>query len=279
MPETQTENALAAAILVMPASAPKDGLNKHSAYRYATADSIYATARSHLAEQGLTVYQQEVKFEFFDGPESKDGKTSRWIKAEYVLGFQHSLISIPEVLENVTVFAQLVNAQTAAAVRTFALKYWLRGKLLLATGDLGEDLDDSDTPAVPPKAESKSKGASEKQKGKTAKGKSEEPEKGKWAVAPKEKMIIMTVEFSSDLEKARSLWKFVSNLVRPDQKRTEQQKADLREVIDNSNDMIGEVLDGVGHEDSYKLLCDRIGASNIYEDIYDDDATPDDAIE
>ena len=128
----------------------------HAGYDYASADALYQIARAELAAVGLAPWQDELEIELIP-PEGSQKKG--WIRARYAMALTPDgrKPGAGEV-EHITVMSQATGAQAFAAIRTFALKYWLRGKLLLATG---EQLDDVDAmPKEPPPMKSKSKSKS-----------------------------------------------------------------------------------------------------------------------
>ena len=134
-------NHLAAAIDAMPGAVPKDSRNKHAGYDYASADSIYLSVRNHLAKSGLSVWQDEESVEVV-GKVSKEEVA--WVRATYKMALIKGATATQSEMdgaEKVTVMTPVRNAQAFAAIRTYALKYWIRGKCLLAIGDVEEDID------------------------------------------------------------------------------------------------------------------------------------------
>ena len=149
MPEeekvTPITNRVAAVMAASPDNAPKDAENTFKHFRYASADSIYRTVRKALAEAGLSIWFSEVKFEL-----KEMTKGGNWIFMEYEAGFSEDG-KRPEVLERVTQACQFTGQESFGAIRTFAQKYWLRGKLLLSTGEPDLDADVGKEP--PPKVD------------------------------------------------------------------------------------------------------------------------------
>ena len=132
---------LAEALAGMDGHAKRDCRNQHGGYDYASADSIFACVRLPLAKVGLAIWQQQVELEFIDVP-GKGDKPSRWMKATYEFALTPDGQAPAEgEAERVTVGCQLLGAQSFGAIRTYALKYWLRGKCLISTGDRAEDID------------------------------------------------------------------------------------------------------------------------------------------
>ena len=139
---------LTAALLDMPAAIPKDATNTFAGYDYASADSLFAAIRPGLAKNGLAVYQNEVESETFR-TEGKDGKTVLWQRAVYDFGITPGGVA-PEHPERMTQYCQVTGAQSSGAIRTYALKYYLRAKCLLATGETDVDAMPSEAPPSAP---------------------------------------------------------------------------------------------------------------------------------
>ena len=121
----------------------KDLRNDHAGYEYASADAIYKHVRDPLLATGLLPYQTELSKIWHERG------SAWWLEVEYGLALTTG--GVPPAhdgLERVTVLVRVMGSQSLGAARTYALKYWLRGKLLLATGDQAEDLDAA--PAEPP---------------------------------------------------------------------------------------------------------------------------------
>ena len=144
-PEQTTK--LAEAVAQMPEAAPKDAKNKFKKYDYASADSLYRTIRPALAEAGYLPWQNEVSMETIE--RDKGEEKSHWIKAVYEMAITPDGIA-PKggESERITVMCQLNDAQSFQALRTYALKYYLRGKTLTATGELDVDDTGGDAPPV-----------------------------------------------------------------------------------------------------------------------------------
>ena len=140
----------------------RDQRNEYAKYDYASADAIYSHVREAIADQGLRVYQNEIESETMQVT-GKNGSITQWVKVQYELALiRDQVMDTREsaLLERVTVMAQVTGAQTFAAIRTYALKYWLRGLFLLDTGDVREDIDSLEANAptdVKPKAKPKAK--------------------------------------------------------------------------------------------------------------------------
>ena len=123
---------------------PKNGRNQHARYDYATADDVFATIRPILAKHELSVKHDARKPEMIRVPGAKEGKDvlfvpirvwfdGEWPPAEYT----HIPLSFP-------------TPQGMQAVITYAVKYWLRARLLLDTGEEDADAQSTDGPATEP---------------------------------------------------------------------------------------------------------------------------------
>ena len=139
-----TTNALATAMLAIKAEIPRDADFKMKGavvYKYASVDSVYTAIRRHLADAGLTVFQDEIESEIIQ-VQSRNGAVAN-IKATYRMGFQTDPTKAPDVLETFSLTVPLNGPQSFGAIRSYALKYWLRAKLLLATGDADDEVEDA----------------------------------------------------------------------------------------------------------------------------------------
>ena len=112
-------------------------------YKYASIDSFYQHCRPAIAAAGLELYQDETAADIVD----VKGQKWAWLKVTYRMALAPAGEE-PKVWESITVAAPMYDAQTSGAVRSYAAKYWLRGKLMLATGET--DLDGVTTPKPKP---------------------------------------------------------------------------------------------------------------------------------
>ena len=143
---TEQATKLAEAVSKMPEAAPKDCKNAFFGWSYASADSLYRTIRPAMSEAGFLPWQDEVSMEIIEG-ENADGEKMRWIKATYALAITpDGTAPSADQCERVTVMCQLNDTQSFQALRTYALKYYLRGKTLTATGELDVDATAGDAP-------------------------------------------------------------------------------------------------------------------------------------
>lgn len=123
-----------------------DAWNDHSRYNYVSADAFYGALQPHMAAARLAIRCQELECELFTVP-NRDGRPMLHARFRYALGF----IGYPHT-EIRTIVVQILGPQSFQAAETYAKKYWLRGKFLIATGEQ-DDLDAEprfDPGAAPP---------------------------------------------------------------------------------------------------------------------------------
>ena len=111
-----------------------DACNTHSDYNYASADKFYQALQQPLAEAELVVRCDEVDCRLFTVP-NRDGRPMLHARFVYELGF----VGYPGA-ERRSLVLQLIGPQSFQAAETYARKYWLRGKFLVATGET-DDVD------------------------------------------------------------------------------------------------------------------------------------------
>lgn len=134
-----TKHSFTEAMLAVAGTLAKDATNTFSDYRYVSVDSVYGHCREELALRDLAVWQTEVHKEWIpiNGPNK-----AMWVDITFALAITPGGRA-PEKLEDaerLSAFAPVTGAQTAGAMRSYASKYYLRGKFLLATGEQ-EDID------------------------------------------------------------------------------------------------------------------------------------------
>ena len=149
----QVDNALARAILELPDRIEYDAFNPHGKYNYASADKMYQTIGKVLAKHGLTVWQNEAEISYQETPTG-----TLLVLVSYDMGFQTDPGKAPEHTERMTGSAQFRSAQDIAAARTYAMKYWLRSKMLIATGEPDTDAQDAPQGYTPSARSSDPKG-------------------------------------------------------------------------------------------------------------------------
>ncbi len=114
----------------------KDMRNSYKGYDYASADAVFAAVRVAMADLKLHLVTQELSFKIHDF--GTDDKPSRHIELKVYIGITDGSV-VP--LELITVMGPYTAPQSIQALRTYAVKYWLRTKLLLPTGE--SDLDEA----------------------------------------------------------------------------------------------------------------------------------------
>lgn len=111
-----------------------DACNTHSDYNYASADKFYQALQQPLAEAELVVRCDEVDCRLFTVP-NREGRPMLHARFVYELGF----VGYPGT-ERRSLVLQVIGPQSFQAAETYARKYWLRGKFLVATGE-ADDVD------------------------------------------------------------------------------------------------------------------------------------------
>ena len=273
------ENALAIAIMSMPGSVKKDAYNSFAKYHYATADSMYNNCRKHIAAAGLNVWQNEIEITLLPKEEisstNAEGKVTRWLWGVFEMGFQDRwfLPPPPDVRERVTLMVPLTGPQTFQAIRTFAMKYWLRSKCLLATGEF-DDIDAGPSVIPDEKEDAPTETRRSKpDKPKPAKPKPDKPkpvdkkdddkpaeEAGRCEIDPKAKTMMLVGAFPSERDKQRAVFLFIYNLVTPNPPVSDRPW--LRDVINNSLPLVEKIIP----EKGLQPLYDRINDSGLYQD-------------
>ena len=133
---------------------PYDAQNPEKNYAYTSADAIFAAVRDALAEEGLGVWMQEDDIQII--PQNEGIWKRPWWRVRYGLALTADA-GPPEdgqEIEYRTVVVPWVSDKSLASAATYALKYYLRSKLLIATGE-DDDLDaqpggeGTDTPTGP----------------------------------------------------------------------------------------------------------------------------------
>ena len=117
---------------------PKNGYNAHAGYKYASIDDVLESVRAPLAEQGLTIWCDEDSSEIQVIEGTGNARNRVLLVVHYQMGFSKDG-ETPAAVERQTIITPYLGAQTSQAVRSYAIKYWLRGKLMLGTGDTDAD--------------------------------------------------------------------------------------------------------------------------------------------
>jgi hypothetical protein len=115
----------------------KEGMNTHDKYKFASIDDFLAALNPLCAEAGLVFHMQEAEREDFIRA-GKYGET-HWIRVRFDITVYHvSGQSLPPVSRSVEVIRS--GAQAYGSAQSYCLKQFMRGLLLVPTGD-GEDAD------------------------------------------------------------------------------------------------------------------------------------------
>lgn len=281
LPPDDSENPLAKAIAEMEDAVAFDRRNNHAGYDYASADAIYAHARNALAKHGLTVWMQQVSWKAGD---TINDKGHHWIWAEFDVGFQTSILHPPpkNVLERVTVCALMTGPQVCAAIRTYAQKYFVRGKCMLATGDLSEELDAEPLPGgterkretggKPPRKRETKKPAGNKSNGKggTKTGTKKADPKGETAeyYFDDAGVIMVRGTFANDKAARQELYNFLMAYVAPPEGRERggEEKKACRDVIAKNANVIAAAFSEESGAPIRKSLTKYFKQSGIWDE-------------
>ena len=137
-----TTNERVAAVMAGIRTLRQTARNAHFGYSYTPTSEIVEMVRPLLAAHGLVLLQREVSCALESGNLS--------LTCEFALAGPGDTAETA-VWERRTVFQRGTKTiQQQAAARTFALRYWLTGKLLISTtdDDAGEDADAGDGPPL-----------------------------------------------------------------------------------------------------------------------------------
>ena len=126
-------------------SVSKTAFNEHNKYKYASADDIFDMVRPILAEHKLEICMDEISSEVIE----QNGK--KYILLTYSIGFAGARP------ERRTFMLQIIGTQTFGAAMTYAVKYWLRSKLLISTGEADLDAEPSFEKTATPSKKVKAK--------------------------------------------------------------------------------------------------------------------------
>lgn len=186
----------------MKGSVEKDGKNAHAGYRYATADAVYVGVRKAVCEAGFLPWQTEDSpVETMQIGQKRDGSPRTFVKVTYAIALTPGgRAPAPGHAEKVTVMAEFLSIQTFAALRTYALKYYLRGKLLLATGELDVDAEEG----APPEGGQ----TRQRQPARRSRSSSQQEPKGngKWSFSSKTKKYSKSGEFATPAAEKAALY-------------------------------------------------------------------------
>lgn len=111
----------------------KDEKNSHGGYNFVSVDSFKNLVRPLMAKHGLSLSMTEKSFELIPLPNSKGGETMN-AKITYAFQLCHTSGQREEP-EIATIVLPYTGAQTAGAAKSYALKEFLKGRFMVATGD------------------------------------------------------------------------------------------------------------------------------------------------
>lgn len=134
---------------------PKNGYNAFAKYKYATADDVFTAVRTVMATHGLSVRCQEVEDSLNIKERGVEGKETMWMGVKFDLAFDLAGVG-QERPERRTIMVPVTGPQSFQASTTYAIKYWLRGRFLLDTGE--EDVDATEKTSPDPGAAPKQTG-------------------------------------------------------------------------------------------------------------------------
>lgn len=115
----------------------KSNYNQHGAYKFASADDIYAALTRKMGEVGLCIISLEDNCEI--KRVEKDGKTQQWAQMEFSFVLATEEATWTDKRAKRTLYIQVTGAQTFQAAQSYAEKAYLRSLFKIPTGDL--DLD------------------------------------------------------------------------------------------------------------------------------------------
>lgn len=137
-------NAAIAAVMAKVKRLEKGDRNNFGKYAYTSVDDFKDAVRPLLAEAGITIHATEVgTVETIELTKTDDsGRQTKSVVAKYVFSFtlEHNSGEKGSP-EQSTVMLPYTGAQTTGAARSYAIKEWLKSRLLMSSGDL----DDADS--------------------------------------------------------------------------------------------------------------------------------------
>jgi len=122
----------------------KDDNNKHGGYAYVSVDDVKDHIRPILARHGLSLSVTEQSFELVR-VEGKSGTTTSAL-IRYAITMRHTTGEAldPDII---TICLPYTGAQTAGAARSYAVKEWAKGSLLVSTGEKDQIVGGADADA------------------------------------------------------------------------------------------------------------------------------------
>ena len=128
---------------------------KHAfGYGYSSADAIYSAVRESIAKHEYRLWMHEAEKEWRQNPivgTEKLGAPILVITYEIALVREGEDVPPPEQRERVTVGMEITKVQNFGALRTSALKFYIRSALFLPTGEREESNGNGSAMATSPK--------------------------------------------------------------------------------------------------------------------------------
>jgi hypothetical protein len=122
----------------------KDDKNQHGGYAYVSVDDVKDHVRPILSKHGLFLSITEQAFDLIQVQGKQGSTTSALIRFAITL-----LHASGEALEPgiITICLPYTGAQTAGAARSYAVKEWAKGSLLVSTGEKDQIVGGADADA------------------------------------------------------------------------------------------------------------------------------------
>ena len=139
MTESSKINTAIARAMIEVQKLPKDDRNEHGNYSFASIDQFLDACRPICAAHGLHPNIDGVASDTFLA-----GNNKLWGKFSYRISMQHESGESTEP-SGMDVMLPLTGAQTSGSAQSYALKQFLRGLLMISTGE--KDDADFDPPA------------------------------------------------------------------------------------------------------------------------------------
>ena len=139
MAESSKINTAIARAMIEVQKLPKDDRNEHGNYSFASIDQFLDACRPICAAHGLHPNIDGVASDTFLA-----GNNKLWGKFSYRISMQHESGESTEP-SGMDVMLPLTGAQTSGSAQSYALKQFLRGLLMISTGE--KDDADFDQPA------------------------------------------------------------------------------------------------------------------------------------
>lgn len=122
----------------------KDDKNQHGGYAYVSVDDVKDHVRPILAKHGLTVAVTEQTFELVQVQGKSNTTTCALIRYAVTIRHTSGEATEPDII---TICLPYTGAQTAGAARSYAVKEWAKGSLLVSTGEKDQIVGGADADA------------------------------------------------------------------------------------------------------------------------------------